>query len=615
MDLLTRLVADPAIQGDYKEPEECLEKGQGRLGGSYIIRLPCGPIENYLRKEELWPHIREFADRGLTHSKSMLNSLAESGEPCELYYIHGHYADAGEVAALMSQTLGVDMVLTGHSLGRNKLEHLLSSGQQTLGGIEKTYSIGRRIEAEERALDEAMVVFTSTNQEIDEQWGLYWGFDRRMSGTLRRRRRIEYHMPIMRVVPPGLSFEKLKNQTSQDLDSINDWIGTQAIEKPEPMIWKEVFKFLSNPRKPVILAMARPDAKKNLTTLITAFGKNETLRELANLVLVMGNREVIQSLPKSSKSVLIDVLKLIDAFDLYGSVAYPKKHKQEQVPEIYALAQRTRGIFVNVALQEPFGLTLIEAAAYGVPIVATKNGGPVDIIETLKNGLIVDPLQEDEIGDAMVKILTDKTLWEEFSRNGVTNIMAYSWKAHCEKCLYFLEQEKKFMKSIRQITPLGSSWDDSHFRASLTKSPSLEESPGRSPKDYTSMDDHAMRFDPEARLAEEERDSGQPRVAFRTRLAIASLDNSPLARQALGLLKSIVTTCYGFNSNRRRKSQVGFGVASMLSFDSTCTLLEKAELKVRGFVYSLTLSDVLGGRYRFHHLQQWFGFVRLVRER
>lgn len=35
------------------------------------------------------------------------------GEPAELYAVHGHYADAGEAAALMSHTLGVEMVLTG----------------------------------------------------------------------------------------------------------------------------------------------------------------------------------------------------------------------------------------------------------------------------------------------------------------------------------------------------------------------------------------------------------------------------------------------------------------------------------------------------------------------
>jgi hypothetical protein len=51
---------------------------------------------------------------------------------------------------------------------------------------------------------------------------------------------------------------------------------------------QKIFSFgLLNPRKPCILAMSRPDAKKNLTTLVKAFGENRTLRNLANLVLVM----------------------------------------------------------------------------------------------------------------------------------------------------------------------------------------------------------------------------------------------------------------------------------------------------------------------------------------
>ena len=58
-------------------------------------------------------------------------------------------------------------------------------------------------------------------------------------------------------------------------------------------------------------------------------------------------------------------------------------------------------MFVNPALQEPFGLTLIEAAAHGVPIVATKHGGPVDIIQTLKNGVLVDPLDVDGIAKVL----------------------------------------------------------------------------------------------------------------------------------------------------------------------------------------------------------------------
>ena len=50
---------------------------------------------------------------------------------------------------------------------------------------------------------------------------------------------------------------------------------------------QEISRYLRNPHKPAILAMSRPDPKKNITTLVKAFGENKTLRSLANLVLIM----------------------------------------------------------------------------------------------------------------------------------------------------------------------------------------------------------------------------------------------------------------------------------------------------------------------------------------
>ena len=54
----------------------------------------------------------------------------------------------------------------------------------------------------------------------------------------------------------------------------------------------------------------------------------------------------------------------MDGYDLYGSVAYPKKHTQADISDIYRLPLATRGVFTNVALQEPFGLTVIEVRPY-----------------------------------------------------------------------------------------------------------------------------------------------------------------------------------------------------------------------------------------------------------
>ncbi|KAM1892760.1 hypothetical protein ACFX14_035882 [Malus domestica] len=69
--------------------------------------------------------------------------------------------------------------------------------------------------------------------------------------------------------------------------------------------------------------------------------------------LILGNRDDIEEMSNSSLVVLTTVLKLIDKYDLYGQVAYPKHHKQSDVPDIYRLAAKTKGVFINPALVEP----------------------------------------------------------------------------------------------------------------------------------------------------------------------------------------------------------------------------------------------------------------------
>lgn len=67
--------------------------------------------------------------------------------------------------------------------------------------------------------------------------------------------------------------------------------------------------------------------------------------------LLLSVLQVIDSMAPGSAKVLDQVLKLIDAYDLYGSVAYPKRHTQDDISDIYLLPAATRGVFVNIALQ------------------------------------------------------------------------------------------------------------------------------------------------------------------------------------------------------------------------------------------------------------------------
>ena len=405
IDLLTRLVEDPQVSEDYAQPEEKLS------ANVRIVRLPCGP-QRYLRKEMLWPHLDHMVDR-------CLHMIRQQGRVPDV--IHTHYADAGYVGMQLSNLLGIPQIHTGHSLGRPKKERLLESGRKE-STIEKQLNLGRRITAEEQVLEHASLVITSTRQEISDQYGMYNARDKCQFS----------------VIPPGTDTARFYPPGRRPID---------------PQIVSMINQFLADPGKPFILAICRPDLRKNLHGLIAAYGENEQLQEMANLVIVAGTRENIREMEESQRKVLSDLLLDIDKYDLWGKVAIPKNLVTEQVPELYRLAVKRRGVFVNPALTEPFGLTLIEAAASGLPFVATEDGGPVDIIANCHSGLLVNPLNPEEIAQALLKILGDRRQWFRLSHNGIMGVKRhYSWDAHVGKYLKaiggLLHRDRKRMRRV-----------------------------------------------------------------------------------------------------------------------------------------------------------------------
>ena len=393
VDLLTRRVEDSRVSPDYAQAEEDL--GQG----ARIVRIECGP-KRYLHKERLWPHLDCFADNALAHLRTV--GLRPD-------VIHGHYADAGYVATRLSNLLGVPMLQTGHSLGRVKRQRLLESGLKA-ADIESRYQISTRIEAEEEALAHAHRVIASTRQEVDEQYATY----------------DNYHRSRMLVIPPGT-----------DLSRFRPARGMRA----KPPIWAQISRFLREPERPLVMALSRADPRKNIKALVEAFAGNEWLRTHANLLLVAGNRDAISDLEKGAREVLTELLLQIDRHDLYGRVAYPKQHSSDDVPDLYRLVAASRGVFVNPALTEPFGLTLIEAAASGAPIVATHDGGPQEIISRCANGVLVDPLDPSAIAEGIVSVLSDRTAWRRYSERGLRGVREhYAWSGHAARYVKLLKE-------------------------------------------------------------------------------------------------------------------------------------------------------------------------------
>ncbi len=382
VDLITRRIVDENVSDDYANSIEVLSDK------ARIVRIDAGP-EEYIPKEQLWDHLDSFMD-------NLINWLNLQPRMPDL--VHSHYADAGYVGVHLANLLGVPFIHTGHSLGRDKRKRLLAMGLSA-DEIEHTYNMARRVDAEEEILANADLVIVSTHNEIEAQYGLY-NF---------------YEPERMSVIPPGT-----------DLILFHP-----PQESEETSFTAQLSRFLNKPDKPLILLLSRADERKNILTLIEAFGESHTLQQVANLLIVVGCRDDIRDMETGAQSVLTNILLLIDTYDLYGKVALPKEHKADEVPAIYRLAASLRGVFINPALTEPFGLTLLEAAASGLPVVATENGGPVDIIENCKNGELIDPLDKSGITEALLKLLQNKNIWLQAAKNGIEGVRKYySWHAH-----------------------------------------------------------------------------------------------------------------------------------------------------------------------------------------
>lgn len=369
---------DIVTRGFYDEDlRPCFAPDCGEVSGKRrLIRLADAET-GYLAKEDIH---RQHEQLG----RAFIDYLSTLDRHPDV--IHAHYADAGILARRAKEEFGIPYIFTGHSLGAVKRE---ASG--TTSEI-----LERRITIEELALAECDAVIASSRDEAEAQYAHYRSID---AGRIR-------------IIPPGCDLARFEGA------------------KPTEKVKSDVARFLRDPEKPIILAIARPVQKKNLLGLVEAYATDAALQEMANLVIVAGCRKRLSDLEPECRDVCEELIRAVDSHDLYGKVAYPKSHDPEDIPAYYALARESGGIFVNPALNEPFGLTLLEAAAARLPVVATDSGGPNDIIERCQNGLLVCPKDPAAIAQACRQIIGNRRQWIRYASAGGDAVAAYDWNAH-----------------------------------------------------------------------------------------------------------------------------------------------------------------------------------------
>jgi len=415
VDILTRQIIDP----DWPEFAELFDAYPG-VDNVRIIRLPAGPKE-FLPKELLWSHlVTDWVP-------NILKFYQEQGGLPDA--MTAHYGDGGLCGVLIEDKTGVPFTFTAHSLGAQKMDKL-EANPENLAEIDEQFHFRYRIIAERLSMNRSAVNITSTQQERFEQY----------SHPAYRDAVDVDNDNCFTVIPPGVD----SSIFSADARSENEEAVYQLIQE---RLARDITE--SRLDLPSIVASSRLAPKKNILGLVQAFAISQTLQERVNLVLLTGGlddplREEAND-DLAEQAVLAPIRQVVQENDLWGKISAfgLSDTGQEALAATYRFMAQRGSVFALTALYEPFGLAPLEAAAAGLPVVATQNGGPSESLGEgdQEYGVLVDPADPADIARGLERLVCDEEEWEHFAQAGRERVLSsYTWETTAENYLTLIEE-------------------------------------------------------------------------------------------------------------------------------------------------------------------------------
>ena len=413
-----------------------LEKVSG-CENTWILRVPLHRqngevLPHWVSRFEIWPYLERFTQ------EVEREALAEFGGRPDL--VVGNYSDGNLVASLLSRKLGVTQCNIAHALEKTKYLHSDLYWQEN----DARYHFACQYTADLIAMNSADFIITSTYQEIAGTAGTVGQYESygtfTMPGLYRTINGIDVYDPRFNIVSPGADANVYFSYESGDkrLSSLAPEI--------ENLLYGEIGAghargCFAERNKPLIFSMARLDRIKNLTGLADWYGSSPELRKAANLLLVGGYINPEQSADYEEQEQIRRMHQLIDQHGLDGQVRWLGMRLDKNLSgELYRHAADRRGVFVQPALFEAFGLTIIEAMASGLPVFATCYGGPAEIIQHNRSGFHIDPNKGDAaaalIADFFARCADNPEEWLRLSRGALARVEShYTWKQYAAKMM------------------------------------------------------------------------------------------------------------------------------------------------------------------------------------
>ncbi|KAG4956673.1 hypothetical protein JHK85_043053 [Glycine max] len=403
---------------------------------SYILRVPFrtknGILRKWISRFDMWPYLETFAEDASHEIAGELQGIPD--------LIIGNCSDGNLVATLLSYKLGITQCNIAHALEKTKHPDSDIYWKK----YEDKYHFTCQFTADLIAMNNADFIITSTYQEIAGsknnvgQYESYTAFT--LPGLYRVVHGIDVFDPKFNIVSPGadMCIYFPYSDRERRLTSLHGSIEKLVYGAEQN---EEHIGLLNDRSKPIIFSMARIDPVKNITGLVECFGKSSKLRELVNLVVVGGYIDVQKSTDIEEMREIEKMHNLIEEYNLHGQFRWIKAQmNRARNGELYRYIADVKGAFVQPALYEAFGLTVVEAMTCGLPTFATCHGGPAEIIEHGVSGFHIEPHHPDHVAAILINFFeqcqSDPGYWNKISDAGLRRIRErYTWKIYSERLL------------------------------------------------------------------------------------------------------------------------------------------------------------------------------------
>ena len=428
--VLTRLIPEAEDTTCNQRMEKIFQSGN-----CWILRVPFrdkqyNVVKNWISRFKIWPYLETFSEDA---SKELLSEFQGCPD-----LIIGNYSDGNLVASLLSDKLDVIQCTIAHALEKTKYAFSDIQWQEN----EQDYHFSKQYTADIFSMNKSDFIITSTLQEIigtENTMGQYESYQFfTMPDLYQVISGINLFAPKFNVIPPGVD-EKLYFPYYEKENRIQHkwqhWENRLFNEDSG-----EIFGKLDDVDKLPIFTMARFDKIKNITGLIHAFGLSKKLRQSCNLIFAAGTIHVENSNDVEERNEITKAYDLIERFNLHGNVRWLPSINKLDTGEVYRIIADHKGFFVQPALFEAFGLTIIEAMASGLPTFAPKFGGPLEIIEYGVSGFLLNTSKPELISKSLEDFIDqcekDDNFWKTISQNGIQRVQdRFNWKSYSQRLI------------------------------------------------------------------------------------------------------------------------------------------------------------------------------------